>query len=143
MHVAFGRVRRKSRIVADYADYADYRVRDGGRWLVIGCWVSLRSTWGKHPSKNTRSYSKSGDREHSSLLQQEWGSRAQLAPTARGAWGITELNTETSYSLWYICGTEDNCLNRDLQDFRIYRIEESGLETPPTIALLRTGGQPL
>ena len=71
MHVAFGRVRRKSRIVADYADYADYRVRDGGRWLVIGCWVSLRSTWGKHPSKNTRSYSKSGDREHSSLLQQE------------------------------------------------------------------------
>ena len=31
MHVAFGRVRRKSRIVADYADYADYRlVRVGG-----------------------------------------------------------------------------------------------------------------
>ena len=30
MHVAFGRVRRKSRIVADYADDADYRRGDGG-----------------------------------------------------------------------------------------------------------------
>ena len=33
MHVAFGRVRRKSRIVADYADYADYRMVGGGRGL--------------------------------------------------------------------------------------------------------------
>ena len=31
MHVAFGRVRRKSRIVADDADDADYRMVGGGR----------------------------------------------------------------------------------------------------------------
>ena len=30
MHVAFGRVRRKSRIVADYTDCADYRRGNGG-----------------------------------------------------------------------------------------------------------------
>ena len=35
MHVAFGRVRRKSRIGADYTDYADYRIGDGGRWLGV------------------------------------------------------------------------------------------------------------
>ena len=35
MHVAFGRVRRKSRIVADYTDAADYRMGDGGRWLGV------------------------------------------------------------------------------------------------------------
>ena len=29
MHVAFGRVRRKSRIVADYTDDADYGIGDG------------------------------------------------------------------------------------------------------------------
>ena len=33
MHVAFGRVRRKSRIVANYANYADYRMVGGGRGL--------------------------------------------------------------------------------------------------------------
>ena len=31
MHVAFGRVRRKSRIGADYTDDADYRMVGGGR----------------------------------------------------------------------------------------------------------------
>ena len=31
MHVAFGRVRCKSRIVADYTDDADYRMGDGGQ----------------------------------------------------------------------------------------------------------------
>ena len=36
MHVAFGRVRRKSRIGADYTDAADYRIGDGGRRLVVG-----------------------------------------------------------------------------------------------------------
>ena len=33
MHVAFGRVRRKSRIFADSTDDADYRRSDGGRVL--------------------------------------------------------------------------------------------------------------
>ena len=33
MHVAFGRVRRKSRIGADSTDDADYRMGDGGRRL--------------------------------------------------------------------------------------------------------------
>ena len=33
MHVAFGRVRRKSRIGADSTDAADYRMGDGGRRL--------------------------------------------------------------------------------------------------------------
>ena len=52
-------------------------------------------------------------------------------------------------SLWYICGTEDNCLNRDFQDFRIYRIEERAImhvafgRVRRRIARLRTGGQPL
>ena len=48
-----------------------------------------------------------------------------------------------------VCGTEDNCLNRDFQDFRIYRIEERAImhvafgRVRRRIALLRTGGQPL
>ena len=33
MHVAFGRVRRESRIGADSTDAADYRMGDGGRRL--------------------------------------------------------------------------------------------------------------
>ena len=41
MHVAFGRVRRKSRIGADYTDDADYRSGDGGRWLGVGNRSSL------------------------------------------------------------------------------------------------------
>ena len=41
MHVAFGRVRRKSRIDADSTDDADYRIGDGGRWLGIGNRSSL------------------------------------------------------------------------------------------------------
>ena len=36
MHVAFGRVRRKSRIFADYTDCADYRRGNGGRRSGIG-----------------------------------------------------------------------------------------------------------
>ena len=36
MHVAFGRVRRKSRIGADYTDDADYRMGDGGQESGIG-----------------------------------------------------------------------------------------------------------
>ena len=32
MHVAFGRVRRKSRIFADSTDDADYGIGDGGQW---------------------------------------------------------------------------------------------------------------
>ena len=41
MHVAFGRVRRKSRIVADYTDDADFRIFvyrrfwSGGRGLEV------------------------------------------------------------------------------------------------------------
>ena len=34
MHVAFGRVRRKSRIVADYTDDADFRIWVYRRFLV-------------------------------------------------------------------------------------------------------------
>ena len=34
MHVAFGRVRRKSRIVADYTDCADFRVWVYRRFLL-------------------------------------------------------------------------------------------------------------
>ena len=54
MHVAFGRVRRKSRIVADYTDCADFKDFCLPSVLVrrTGVWV-LRSE----------------DREHSSLLQ--------------------------------------------------------------------------
>ena len=37
MHVAFGRVRRKSRIVADYADCADF-------WETV--WTGIYETWG-------------------------------------------------------------------------------------------------
>ena len=43
-----------------------------------------------------------------------WGSRAQLAPTARGPWGITELNTEASYSLCY------NTLSSIMQSLKGY-----------------------
>ena len=66
MHVAFGRVRRKSRIVADYTDCADFKDFCLPSVLVrrTGVWV-LRSE----------------DREPSSLLQKIEGSRAQLAPT--------------------------------------------------------------
>ena len=35
MHVAFGRVRRKSRILADYTDYADFEGWRGARKFVI------------------------------------------------------------------------------------------------------------
>ena len=36
MHVAFGRVRRKSRIGADSTDDADYGMGDGGRRSRVG-----------------------------------------------------------------------------------------------------------
>ena len=41
MHVAFGRVRRKSRIGADYTDDADYRMGDGGQRSGVGNRSSL------------------------------------------------------------------------------------------------------
>ena len=42
MHVAFGRVRRKSRIDADYTDDADYRSGDGG----VNCLNQDLQDWG-------------------------------------------------------------------------------------------------
>ena len=91
-------------------------------------------------ASTARSYSKSGDREHKgnteakTLAPTARGSRAQLAPTARGAWGITELNTETSYSLWYrigifgicrICGLVERGMNRITTNGRVKVIKRA------------------
>ena len=74
MHVAFGRVRRKSRIVADYTDCADFKdfclpsvlVRITGVW-VLG---SEDANW-----------KVCGTKEIASPARSYRGSRAQLAPT--------------------------------------------------------------
>ena len=88
MHVAFGRVRRKSRIVADYTDCADFKdfcllsvlVRitgvwvlgsEGANWKVCGTAVSGRQSAvsGQKVSGIGVSSYEQNDREHSSLLQ--------------------------------------------------------------------------
>ena len=95
MHVAFGRVRRKSRIVADYTDCADFKdfclpsvlVRRTGVWVLRSEDTNWKVCGTKESGIRVPSYEQK-DREHSSLLQKIAStarsyrrSRAQLAPT--------------------------------------------------------------
>ena len=68
MHVAFGRVRRKSRIVADFKDFClpSVLVRITGVW-VLGC--------------EDANWKVCGTKEIASPARSYRGSRAQLAPT--------------------------------------------------------------
>ena len=98
----------------------------------------------------------SGDRSYKepSAISNQWDSSQQESgigvPSYKEPSAISSQKDRSQVSsLWYICGTEDNCLNRDLQDFRIYRIEERAImhvafgRVRRRIARLRTGGQPL
>ena len=76
MHVAFGRVRRKSRIVADYTDCADFKdfclpsvlVRRTGVWVLRSEDANWKVCGTKESGIRVPSYEQK-DREHSSLLQ--------------------------------------------------------------------------
>ena len=89
MHVAFGRVRRKSRIVADYTDCADFKdfclpsvlVRITGVWVLRSEDANWKVCGTKESGIGVLSYEQK-DREHSSLLQKNAKSReSEFPPT--------------------------------------------------------------
>ena len=92
MHVAFGRVRRKSRIVANYTDCADFKdfclpsvlVRRTGVWVLRSEDANWKVCGTKESGIRVPSYEQK-DREHSSLLQKNAKSReSEFPPTEEG-----------------------------------------------------------